>query len=272
MKSDLLAFLAKHRLAPRRSLSQNFLVDAAVIKKLVSLAEIGPEDWVLEIGPGAGAITQELLARGAHVYAIEIDSLFAGHLSRLQTPDNRLHVACADFLTFPIATLRALSPTWKVVSNIPYQITAPILEVLCEAAGLFQSATLILQKEVGDRICAKPRTKLMGSLTLFVRFYTEFIGAFSISAASFYPKPDVESMALRLDFKHEPPPINPAVFFPIVRKAFQQRRKMLTTSLKTICPNIGKALEMAGLSTSARPEELSLEEWVLLVTQLASGR
>jgi 16S rRNA (adenine1518-N6/adenine1519-N6)-dimethyltransferase len=271
VKSDLLAFLAKIHAAPRKSLSQNFLVDSAVIGKMASLAEIGPGDWVLEIGAGAGAITQELLARGARVYAIEIDPLFAEHLERLQTPDRRLHVECADFLAFPLAKLRALSPLWKVVSNIPYQITAPILEVLCKSAGLFESATLIMQKEVGDRICAKPRTKWMGSLTIFVRFYTEFAGAFQISPASFYPKPDVESMALRLDFKHETPPIDPKVFFPIVRKAFQQRRKMLTTSLKTVCPNIGKALEMAGLSTKVRPEELSLEEWVLVVTKLASA-
>lgn len=271
MKSDLLAFLAKHHLTPRKSLSQNFLVDSATIAKMVSLAEIGPGDHVLEIGPGAGAITQELLDKGAHVYAIEIDSLFAQHLTRLQTPDNRLHVECADFLTFPITQLRALNPTWKVVSNIPYQITAPILEVLCDNRELFMSATLVMQKEVGDRISAEPRTKLMGSLTIFVRFYTEFKGAFPISATSFYPKPDVESTALRLDFKHEAPPIDPKMFFPIVRKAFQQRRKMLTTSLKAMCPNIGKALEEAGLSLKARPEELSLEEWILLVIQLASA-
>jgi len=267
VKSDLLAFLAKHHLTPRKSLSQNFLIDSAVIAKMVSLAEIGSGDWVLEIGPGAGAITQQLLDKGAHVYAIEIDSLFADHLARLQTSDKRLQVTCADFLTFPIAQLRALSSTWKVVSNIPYQITAPILEVLCDNTELFTSATLVMQKEVADRICAKPRTKMMGSLTIFVRFYTEFIGAFPISAASFYPKPDIESTALRLDFKHEPPPIDPKVFFPIVRKAFQQRRKMLTTSLKTIYPNIGKALEGAGLSTKARPEELSLEEWTQLVVR-----
>jgi 16S rRNA (adenine1518-N6/adenine1519-N6)-dimethyltransferase len=267
-KSELLALLATIGASPKKSLSQNFLIDSAIIRKFVTFAEVSQGDQVLEIGPGAGAITQELLARGAHVLAVEKDSVLAKHLERMQTEDGRLEVVCGDVLEFPLETLRG---KWKVVSNIPYQITAPILEALCESAALFESVTLVIQKEVGDRISAKPRTKMMGSLTIFVQFYTEFVGAFPIAAACFYPKPDVESMALKLRFRRELPDIDPKVFFPVVRAAYQQRRKMLTTSLKEMCPNIGKALEAAGVSMKARPEELSLEEWVIIVRLASAG-
>jgi 16S rRNA (adenine1518-N6/adenine1519-N6)-dimethyltransferase len=268
-KSTLLDFLNEIGATPRKELSQNFLINSSAISQIVDLAELTPGDWVLEIGAGAGAITQELLARGAHVLAIEKDRNFAHHLERMQTEDQRLQIRCCDFLQFPLDTLLALSSTWKVVSNLPYQITAPILEILCDHASLFTSATLVVQKEVGDRICAKPHSKIMGSLTIFLQFYTEFAGSFPLSASCFYPKPAVESMALRLDFKPSKSPIDPLLFFPIVRKAYQQRRKMLTTSLKTVCPTLGAILITLGLSPKARPEELALEDWIALVKEIS---
>lgn len=264
-KSTLLAFLHEIGATPRKELSQNFLINPSIISHIAELAEITPGDWVLEIGPGAGAITQELLARGANVLAIEKDRTFANHLEGMQTEDQRLHIRCCDFLQFPLDPLKALSPTWKVVANLPYQITAPILEILCDHNSLFTSATLVIQKEVGDRICAKPHSKVMGSLTIFVQFYADFAGSFSISSSCFYPKPAVESMALRLNFKPTEPPIDPLLFFPIVRKAYQQRRKMLATSLKTVCPTLGTILAVLGLSPKARPEDLTLENWIALI-------
>jgi len=264
-KSTLLAFLNEIGATPRKELSQNFLINSSAICQIADLAEISPSDWVLEIGAGAGAITQELLARGAQVLAIEKDPTYAHHLERMQTEDQRLHIRCCDFLQFPLNALQAMSPTWKVVSNLPYQITAPILEMLCDHASYFTSATLVVQKEVGDRICAKPHTKIMGSLTIFVQFYAGFAGSFPISSSCFYPKPAVESMGLRLNFKHTKPPIDPLLFFPIVRKAYQQRRKMLTTSLKTVCPTLGAILITLGLSPKVRPEELTLENWIALI-------
>ena len=269
-KSTLLAFLNEIGVTPRKELSQNFLIDPTTISHMADLAEIHPGDWVLEIGAGAGAITQELLARGAHVLAIEKDRNFAHHLERMQTKDKRLHIQCCDFLQFPMSSLQTFSSTWKVVSNLPYQITAPILEILCDHAAQFTSATLIVQKEVGDRICAKPHSKIMGSLTIFLQFYSTFAGSFPISSNCFYPKPAIESMALRLDFKHTKPPIDPLFFFPIVRKAYQQRRKMLTTSLKTLYPTLGTILTSLGLSPKARPEELSLDDWLILVQAIKS--
>ena len=262
-KSDLLAFLSTIQAAPRKSLSQNFLIDTGIIAKIVTLADIHPGDAVLEIGPGAGAITEQLLAKGAHVMAIEKDKLFAEHLKRFQTNDQRLQVVCTDFLEFPLDSLPKTS--WKVVSNLPYQITAPILGILCENGHRFTSATLVVQKEVEERIIAKPKTKTMSALSIFVQFYTEFVRSFPISSNCFYPKPSVESMALRLNFKHTLPPIDPTFFFPIVRKAFQQRRKMLSSSLKVLHSALGDLLQTLGISSKARPEELSLDDWIKLV-------
>lgn len=274
-QSELVSFLHEIGATPRKTLSQNFLIDQNIVAKIAELAEIRPKDNVLEIGSGPGAITKKLLLSGANVLAVEMDRLFSTHLLRFQTFDNRLSAQCADFLEFPIDfyinsensnALGAL-PLWKAVSNLPFQVTAPILEKLCDHARFFSSFTIVVQKEVGERIRAKPRTKEFGSLTVFLAFYTQFIDSFPISATCFYPRPKVESMAIRLDVRN-PPDICPKVFFPIVRKAFQQRRKMLSSSLRFIDANIKSILKSLGLSENARPEELSLDAWVAFVQSL----
>ena len=262
--SELITFLNAIGARPRKDLSQNFLINSSVIEHIVDLAEIVPGDWVLEIGSGTGAITEVLLSRRAHVLAIEKDPLFAKHLQRMQTEDHRLEIVCSDILNFPIPTEKK----WKVVSNLPFQITAPILTILCDQSHQFESATLVVQKEVGDRIAAKPHSKLMGALTIFLQFYTELAGSFPIPSDCFYPKPAVESTALRLNFKHGPPPIDSNLFFPIVRKAFQQRRKMITTSLKPMYPELAETLLKVGVPTKARPEDLTLQEWIEIIANL----
>jgi 16S rRNA (adenine1518-N6/adenine1519-N6)-dimethyltransferase len=262
--SQLIAFLNSIGARPRKDLSQNFLINPDAIAKIVDLAEVAAGDWVLEIGPGTGAITQELLKRGAHVLAVEKDPLFAKHLQRIQTESNHLEIVCCDFLSFSIPSQQ----TWKVVSNLPFQITAPILTSLCGASQQLTSATLVVQKEVGDRICAKPHSKLMGSLTIFLQFYAQLISSFPLSSDCFYPKPAVESTVLQLRFKQSQPPIDPDLFFQIVHQAFQQRRKMVTTSLKTLYPKLGKTLEKVGIPTNVRPEDLSLQEWIKIIAEL----
>ncbi len=259
-KSELLRFLEEVGARPKKGLSQNFLVDANVLKKIVQLAAVEPGDRVLEIGPGPGALTQQLLATGAHVTTVEMDRVFAHHLGRFQTSDRRLIVHEADFLQFSLSNLPP--GPWKVVANLPYHITSPALEKLCMHSSLFSSFTLMIQKEVADRIQAKPKTKAFGSLTLFLQFYTQVHGAFHVAAGCFFPEPSVDSTVLRLDTRTSPE-IDPEVLFPVVRKAFQQRRKMLTS---TLGKEVGPVLESLGLSVKARPEELSLDEWVRLVS------
>jgi 16S rRNA (adenine1518-N6/adenine1519-N6)-dimethyltransferase len=262
---ELLSFLESIGARPKKGLSQNFLIDEEVLSKIVELASIQPGDYVLEIGPGPGALTRKLLQAGAHLLAIEKDSLFAHHLPRLQTPDKRLETLCGDFLTYPIDSLPPRK--WKVVANLPYNITTPILERLCEHASQFESFTIMVQKELADRMKAKPGTKAFGSLTLFLQFYTRYIGSFLVPPQSFYPAPSVNSTVLRLDTR-TPPDIDPNTLFPLIHKAYQQRRKMLSTSLKTLSPHIPVYLESMGLSSKARPEELSLDQWIELKGKL----
>jgi len=260
-KSELLAFLHQIDASPRKWLSQNFLIDKNIIAKIVEIADVQAKDKILEIGPGTGAITQHLLDAGAHVLAIEKDTLFADHLDRLQTPDHRLEVISTDFLKFP---LDSIGSGWKVVANIPYKITAPILELLCTHSEQFQSFTLVVQKEVTDRIKAKPKTKECGSLTIFLQFYTTFQTILPIPSTCFYPEPSVESTAVHLLSRKPPSDIDPDCFFALVRKAFQQRRKMLTSSLRNSHPELKQHLEEIGISSKARPEELSFEDWIRL--------
>ena len=261
-KSELLSFLEEIGASPRKSLSQNFLIDKNIILKLIALAQIKPDDKVLEIGSGPGAITEELLAAGAHVLAVEMDRLFSAHLK----PHPNLQVHSGDILKFPFESLKP--GPWKVVSNLPFHITAPTFAKLFDHIDLFDSFTLIVQKEVVDRIRAKPRSKQYGSLTIFLNFYTEIEATFPISASCFYPKPSVDSTAIRLLPRAIKPTIAPEHFFPIVHKAFQQRRKMLSSSLKSLSTNIPLYLESMGLPAKARPEELSLDEWIQFIEKL----
>ncbi|MES2273717.1 MAG: rRNA adenine dimethyltransferase family protein, partial [Chlamydiota bacterium] len=132
-------------------MSQNFLIDQNIVHKILRIADVQPGDSVLEIGPGPGALTSALLEAGAHVFAVELDNLFADQLLRLQTADQRLHVFNADFLEFPLS---CLPPSLKVVANLPYHITAPILEKIFNSAPLFSTLTIMVQKEVAERMAA----------------------------------------------------------------------------------------------------------------------
>lgn len=252
--SELITFLNRIDARPKKRLSQNFLIDANTVQKIVQLADIRPGDHVLEIGPGPGILTTALLNQGAHVYAVEIDTAFATELHRIQ--NERLSVFEADFLTFPMQRLPA---NFKVVANLPYHITTPILEKLF--ATPFSSLTIMVQKEVADRMAASSGTKDFGSLSLFVQFYSRLHSSFAVPSSCFYPRPSVDSTVIRLDSRPLPP-VDPVQFFGLVHKAFQQRRKMLTSSLPLPKEDVREALTAIGVRPDARPEALSLDQWV----------
>ncbi len=262
--SELIPFLKELGTVPKKGLSQNFLIDSNVGKKIIQTAEISPGDIVLEIGPGPGSITSLLLEAGATVYAIEKDPVFAKALTRLQTKDRRLTVYPADALEFDLSKI----PYQKVVANLPYHITTPLLEKCF--AHPFTSLTLMVQKEVATRLFAKHGCKDFGSLTLFAQFYATLKSQFTVPPGCFYPKPSVDSAVIHL-LSH---PVDHALaphFFPIMRRAFQQRRKCLSTSLQDFGPSeeIKKCLKSLSLREDARPEALSFEEWVLFVKKLS---
>jgi len=254
----------------KKSLSQNFLIDGNILKKIIKTAKVEADDTILEIGPGPGALTQMLLNTGARILAVEKDSTFASALPRLTTNEEQLTVACEDILKFPIEETLSqyLSPGQKAkaVANLPYHLTTPILSRFIPLNHLFSSLVFMVQDEVAKRMTASPGGKEYSSLTVFLNYYAEVQYCFQISRNCFYPVPNVDSALVTLTLKQPPSVSSEEKFFLLTRTAFQQRRKMLRSSLRALYPpdRIMKALEELGHSPLARPEELSLNDFLLL--------
>ncbi|NGX62122.1 MAG: Ribosomal RNA small subunit methyltransferase A [Chlamydiae bacterium] len=263
--SELRPFLSALGASPKKSLSQNFLVEENVVEKIVHLADIQPGDTVLEIGPGAGAITEKLLQRGAHVLAVEKDRKLAASLKRLPN----LEIYEEDILTFP---LEKIPPNTKIVSNLPFHLTSPILARFVTEPDTISQLTVLLQEEMARRILASPSTSDYSSLTLFLKFYATTTKHTRVSRHCFYPKPKVDATLLTLT-PHRPPPIPPEPFFTLVRTAFQQRRKALTSSLSSLYPKetLLEALVSLSLDPKARPETLSLPSFLSFFQKLTKN-
>lgn len=275
--SELRRFLDELGISPKKGLSQNFLIDGNIIRKIISVSGVQEEDTILEIGPGPGSLTQALLETGATLVAVEKDRVLARALERLRKNPHQLHIFCDDILSFPIQTelqgfLRAGKKA-KVIANLPYHLTTPILAQLIPMSKLFSSITVMVQEEVARRMTAQAGTADYGSLSLFLQFYTSPRYAFGVSRNCFYPIPKVDSAMVVLELR-EPPLATEetSFFFQLTRRAFAQRRKMLRSSLREIFPShvIEQALTAIGESPTARPETLSLEKFLELRTQLLS--
>lgn len=265
--SELRAFLEEIGAAPKKSLSQNFLIDGNIVRKMMTLGEIKPGDSVLEIGPGPGVLTEELLSQQCRVFAIEKDRKFAHALSRLQTLDHRLHITEGDALKTP---LDFLPNSTKIVANLPYQITTPLLSRFLPDHQRFSSITVMVQKEYAQRVLAEVGTKNYSSLSLFVQFYSIPAYGFTVEKTCFYPPPKVQSSVIQFILKIPPPVSSEEAFFTMTRRAFQQRRKMVRSSLKThyTLSSIDRGLEKAGKNHQVRPEELSLADFLTLFQEI----
>lgn len=258
--SELLSLLTNLGTRPKKKLSQNFLVDPNISRKIIQTAKLEKQDTVLEIGPGPGALTAMLLEAGNQVIAVEMDKVFAKALHRLQ--NGHLTVFEKDFLKFP---LTQLPKHIKVVANLPYHITSLILEKLFSIS--FSSITVMVQKEVAERMMAKAGTKEYGALSIFVQFYTTPLDSFVVSPNCFYPAPKVDSTVIHLGYR-KAPDVDPEKFFSLVHRGFQQRRKMLSSSLPIPKDKTKEALLKIGSRADARPEALSLDAWVALTKEL----
>ncbi|MBS0620300.1 MAG: ribosomal RNA small subunit methyltransferase A [Verrucomicrobia bacterium] len=268
--SELRAFLKKEGVYAKKALSQNFLIDRNILDKIVRLAGVEAGDRVVEIGPGPGALTEALLRKGAHVIAIEMDSHFAPLLERLQTSDHRLQILQADALEQSFEKLFPGS-SYKVVANLPYHITTPLLVKLLPLYPKIQSLTIMVQKEFAERMLAKPGNKDYSSFTLFTQFYSNPGGHFLVSPTCFYPQPRVQSAVVLCALCIPPLPAHEQdPFFELVRSCFQKRRKMVKTALKPLYPSIEKALISSGLNPETRPEDLSLEQFIALFRAVSS--
>lgn len=273
--------LKKYGLSVRGRLGQHILVDANICRKIVGALDLQPHDRVLEIGPGLGALTGEILAAGCHLSAVEKDSQFAGVLEKELKPkfEKQFELFCADFLEFDFSEHCGKTPgTWKVISNLPYYVTAPILFRLFDQHTFFSKAVLMMQKEVAKRLTAKPGTKDYGRLTVGCQYFSRMRPVMDVSPSCFTPKPQVDSSVVELVFKPaaerlEKP--DEERLFQLVRTAFSQRRKTLFHLLirnEALCKSketASRAFENLGLASNVRGEALNLEQFIALSRQLA---
>jgi 16S rRNA (adenine1518-N6/adenine1519-N6)-dimethyltransferase len=267
--TELHQFLSGLGIAPKKGLSQNFLIDGNIIRKIVSAAGVKKGDTVLEIGPGPGSLSECLLDAGVHLIAVEKDLILAEALARLKNSERNLEIFCEDIMKFPIA--ERLSPIIaggkaKAIANLPYHLTTPIIIYLIQQKTIFSSLVVMVQEEVARRFVAKPGTSEYSSFTLFLNFHTKPRYAFTVSKNCFYPAPSVESAVVILELREPPYVSNEIKFFEMTRRSFEHRRKMLRGSLRDLYAPaaIMQALTKIGKTPQARPEELSLEEFINL--------
>ena len=249
----------------KKSLGQNFLKDPFYLKKIVTAARIGPEDQVLEIGPGLGHLTKELAARAQKVLAIELDARVIPHLREEFKAAANIEIVQADALTYPY---EALPGRWKVAANLPYYISTPIIQRLLKCRAKFTSLTLMLQKEVADRIAAPPGGKEYGYLSVLVQFSAEPRLEFIVPPGAFTPSPKVDSAVVTLIMRQTPVPVKDEEFLVrMIKAAFSQRRKTLRNSLKQLnLPREAMDLVMpaVGIDLNRRAETLSVNEFCVL--------
>ena len=247
--------------SPKKSLGQHWLYDEDSLQAMAAGIDVRPDDTVLEIGPGLGTLTAVLLQHGAKVVAVEYDHELAQVLPKSLSHSN-LHVIEHDILTFDFSTL---PPDYKVAANIPYYLTSNLLRTMCEAPNHFSLAALLIQKEVAERVVARPGA--MSLLSVSVQFYcTVGLGPL-VPAELFTPPPKVDSQILLLEFRAEPlfPGIDTAAFFRVVRAGFSERRKKLRSSLSgglgIAKPEVEALLLRAGIDPNLRAQSLSLKQW-----------
>jgi 16S rRNA (adenine1518-N6/adenine1519-N6)-dimethyltransferase len=274
--SVLQSFLCEQGMKAKKHSSQNFLIDGNIIKKIINAADVVQGDIILEIGPGPGALTQEMLERGAKVVAVEKDKQLANALYRLQTLDNRLTVLEQDVLDFDIPSYFSSElhsgRKIKVVANLPYHITTPIISKLLPLHHIIYSMTLMVQKEVAHRFTANKGTKDYSSFTIFIQHFGTVKYCFTVEPTCFYPKPSVKSAVVHFVLKEMEQVENQEKFFLMIRTAFLKRRKMLKSSLKELYPTekVEQSLQELHLNPLARPEELTRENFLSLYKKLVS--
>lgn len=260
-----------------KSLGQNFLIDEHIIERIADGAEIGPDDYVLEIGPGIGVMTQELAQRAKKVVAIEIDRDLIPVLKETLADFDNVTVIRADVLDLDLNAVIAEhfgDKKPKVVANLPYYITTPIIMMLLEDGIPVSEIVVMIQKEVADRIAAKPSTKAYGALSVATQYYTEPSIIAKVPRTVFMPQPNVDSVVIRMILREEPPVQldNPDVFFKVIKAAFGQRRKTLLNALTAggygqNKEHLSEMLHSVGIDPIRRGETLSIEEFATLANK-----
>ncbi|MCK8817077.1 16S rRNA (adenine(1518)-N(6)/adenine(1519)-N(6))-dimethyltransferase RsmA [Natroniella sulfidigena] len=269
--------LRKHDLRLKKGLGQNFLVDTSVLDQIVEAADLSEDETVVEIGPGIGALTEKLAQSAGKVIAVELDQRLIPVLEENLSAYNNVEIVEGDALEVDFDQLAG--GDYKVVANLPYYITTPILRRLLEEDFSVTEIFVMVQKEVAERMAAEPGDKSYGVLSFGVQYYTEAEIEFIVPSSVFIPQPKVQSAVIGLRLLEQPrvEVIDEEFFFKVIRASFQQRRKMIRNSLsKAANINLSKevveqALEEVGIDSRVRGEKLNLEEFAKLSNQLYRG-
>lgn len=267
-----LALLARHGLEPRRSLGQNFVVDVQLVEEIVEVARVDRNTDVVEIGPGLGSMTRLLVASARRVVAIEKDAtLFPLLDERLADVRDTVELVEADAMTVDWSGLLGVGSEWVLVANLPYNVAVPLIMRIMGDAPMVRRAVVMVQKEVADRLTAGPGGRTIGAPTIHLAWYARARTLIDVPPTSFHPPPRVDSAVMEI--MRRPPPSDSVEVGPVmdlVDKAFRQRRKMLRSSLGKVVEST--SFDVAGIDPTARPEELSLEQWVTLAEAVRGNR
>lgn len=267
--------LNQYGLRANRKLGQNFLINQQIIDDIVRKSGITEDDTVLEIGPGLGSLTKALLSTAKRVIAVELDDNMVNVLKNRFNQEN-LEIINNDILKIDLKDLTNKYGKIKVVANLPYYITTPIIMKLLEEEYDIESITVMVQKEVGERLCAEPGSKDFGAITIGVNYYTKAKIIIDVPKDNFMPVPEVDSCVIKLDILEEPPVKikDKKKFFRLVKAGFSQRRKTINNSLASgefKKEEILVVLEKLHLDPKLRAENLSIQDFANITNELIGG-
>lgn len=262
--------LKQHGFRFSKSLGQNFLIDGNIVRSIVEKAEVGEEDYVLEIGPGIGTLTEELALRAKKVVAVEIDKKLIPILEQSIGKYENVEIINEDILEVDLGRLieeKFQGKSVKVVANLPYYVTTPIVARLIEENLNIESIVVMVQKEVAERMAAPPGSKTYGSLSVLIDYFTKPEIVLSVPRTVFMPQPKIASAVIKLDLKKDLEDIDSDKLFKVVRASFSKRRKTVLNALSSYGFHIDKdrvreSLEKAGIDPSERAERLSTEDFI----------
>ncbi|MFU0800572.1 MAG: 16S rRNA (adenine(1518)-N(6)/adenine(1519)-N(6))-dimethyltransferase RsmA [Xylanivirga thermophila] len=272
--------ISRHGFSFSKTLGQNFLIDRNILDKIIDGANISPGDNVLEVGPGVGTLTRELAGKAKDVVAVEIDKALMPILEETLGDLDNVSIVQGDILKLDLYDLIARyfdDERFKVVANLPYYITTPIIMNFLESGVPVDSIIVMVQKEVAQRMAAQPCSKDYGALTVAVNYYSKPRIITKAPASVFMPKPKVDSMVIALDRREEPPVLvwDKELFFKVIKSAFSMRRKTLLNSLSNLEAYTGltkdalrSALNACGIDGGRRGETLSIEEFAMVTNSI----
>ncbi len=262
-QSDIAELLARHGLRPSRALGQNFVADPNTVRRIARLAGVGPGDRVVEVGPGLGSLTLALAETGASITAVEADRHLLAPLGETLSGLEQVMVVHADAMRVDWSELLQGRPGWVLVANLPYNIATPLIADVLDSVPLVERMLVMVQREVGERLVARPGDGSYGAVSVKVAYWSEARLVGRVPASVFQPRPKVESVLVDIR-RRTVPAVDPALvapdrLFALVRAGFATRRKMLRRSLAAMMDPAGFAA--AGVAPEARAEELDVEAW-----------